>query len=475
MISQKAAKKELAKRLAAIKNRPITAEVDFKDQNDFVEDKARYIVAQCSRRAGKSNGLAKRFFKTMEQYPSSTCIYLSMTRESAMAIMWPVLHELNEKYNLGCTFTESKLLVTHPNGAKLKLYGADMQNFIKRLKGQKSPGIGIDECQDFGTHLQSLIDDVLTPMLTDYADSWLACTGTPGPVPQGYFFDITQNRRFGYSYHAWTLLDNPYLPNPSEFIKDLKTKREWNDDNPTLQREWLNQWVLDVQSLWIQYNSKADFVSLPDIPGNNWHYILGMDIGFKDADALAVVAYGDIGKEAYLIEEVITAKQGLTELVEQVHDLRKRYEFSKMVIDEGGLGKKLAEEMRRQHKIPVEPADKVRKQENVEFLNDAMRLGRFKAKSTSRFAKDSYLVQIDWERSRPDKIIVKKHPHSDIIDAVLYAFKESPAYAYEKEPEKPKIGSKAWADAQQSEMWEKATEYFEEQERARKRANGEWD
>lgn len=469
MITPKAAKKELAKRAAAANSRPITDDDNFKPQNDFVNDLSRYLVGQCSRRAGKSNGLAKRYFKTMEKHPGSTCIYLSMTRESAKSIMWPVLQELNDKYEIGCTFTESKLEIKHPNGAKLKLYGADMQNFIKRLKGQKSPGIGIDEAQDFGQHLQSLIDDVLTPMLTDYEDSWLAVTGTPGPVPQGYFFDITQGRKYGYSYHAWTLLENPYLPDPAAFIEDLKLKREWDDNNPTLKREWLNQWVLDVQSLWIRYSaSRSHYTELPKIPGG-YHYILGIDIGFKDADALAVLAYGDTGKDTYLIEEVVTPKQGLTELVNQVQVLRKKYEFSKMVIDEGGLGKKLAEEMRRHHAIPVEPADKARKQENVEFLNDALRLGQFKAKSASRFAMDSYLVQIDWEKSRPDKIIVKKHPHSDIIDAVLYAFKESPAFAYEKEVEKPKYGSREWAENQQSEMWEAAQVHFEEANKIEKR------
>ena len=62
--------------------------------------------------------------------------------------MWPVLHELNDKHDLGCTFLDSKLIMTYPNGATLRLYGADMKNFIKRLKGRKYPGVAIDEAQD---------------------------------------------------------------------------------------------------------------------------------------------------------------------------------------------------------------------------------------------------------------------------------------------------------------------------------------
>lgn len=468
--SNKAIAKALKKR-KNVQAKPLELDPEFIVQNRFINDASRYLVAQCSRRAGKTNGLAIRFFKTLEKYPGSQCIYLSLTRDSALSIMWPVLQELNDKYDIGCTFTESKLIMSHPNGAKLRLLGADMKNFIKRLKGIKSPGIAIDEAQDFGSHLQSLVDDVLTPTMTDYEDSWIALTGTPGPVPQGYFFDITQNRKFGYSYHGWTLMNNPYLPNPEEFLADLKSKREWDDTNPTLLREWQNQWVLDTQALWIRYNESINHYT--QLPEGKYQYILGVDIGYKDADALALLAWTEDSPVTYLIKEVITAKQGLTELVDQIHSVQKQYNVSKIVIDEGGLGKKLAEEMRRRHGIPVHPADKLRKQENVELLNDMLRLGKFKAKSASRFVQDSYLVQIDWDKSTPNKIVIKSKPHSDIIDAVLYAFKESPAYTHQKPPPKPAAwGTEEWAKNEQDKMFEAELERLEEQAELEKRLSG---
>jgi len=437
-----AAAKELKKR-EEYKPNPMDLDPRFPAQNALVLDESRYLVAQCSRRAGKSNSLALRFFKTLEKYPGAQCVYLSLTRDSAFEIMWPVLHEINDKYNLGATFTESRLTMKMPNGSSLKLMGADMKNFIKRLKGRKYPGIAIDEAQDFSDHLRSLIDDVLTPSISDYADGWLAVTGTPGPVPKGYFFDITQGRKYGYSFHAWTLLDNPFMPNPAQFIEELKVKREWDESNPTLMREWRNKWVLDTNSLWVQYKEeKNNYDKLPTV--GKWNYILGIDLGFRDADALAVLGWNEESKCVYLIEEVITAKQGITELTNQIEAMYKKYDISKAVIDEGGLGKKIAEELRRQKGLPIHQADKAQKQQNVEFLNDALRLGHFKAKSNSKFVEDSYLVQIDWDKSRPDTIVIKKTPHSDIIDAVLYAFKECPAWAYEK-PGPTETGDKSLA------------------------------
>jgi len=461
VLTQKAIEKALKKRqqLATIQE-PQVEEPEFPKQQAFIKDDKRSIAAQCSRRAGKTNGLALRFKRTMDKYPSSQCVYLALTRESAKDIMWPVLQELNDKYKWGCEFTPSTLTMIAPNGSVLRLYGADMKNFVKRLKGRKFPGVGVDEAQDFGTHLQSLIEDVLEPATADYQDGWIALTGTPGPVPSGYFFEVTQQNKYGYSVHDWTLYENPYMPAPQQFVEELKKKRGWDENNPTLLREYRNKWVLDVQSLWIQYKESIDHYDV--LPNKKWHYILGIDVGFRDADAIGVIAYSDDSKDTYLVEELITPKQGLTELVQQIESLQKKYPIDKMMMDEGGLGKKMAEEMRRRHHIPVQPAEKIRKQETVEFLNDALRLGVFKAKSTSRFAKDSYLVQIDWEKSTPDKIVIKKNPHSDIIDAVLYAFKESPAYTYMAPKPKLKPGTEEWGKEEQDRMFEEAQRHFEE-------------
>jgi len=466
---------EIVKRNSKIISNEVRLSGNFPQQNSFVEDTSRYISAQCSRRAGKTNGLALRFFKTLEKHPKSQCIYLGLTLESAREILWPVLQEINDKYQIGCSFTESKLTMKHPNGSTLRLFGADMKNFIKRLKGRKYPGVGIDEAQDFGIHLQSLVDDVLTPSIADYTDGWLALTGTPGPVPQGYFFDVTKNHKYGYSHHEWTLLDNPHMPDPESFIADIIKKREWQPDNPTLLREYRNQWVLDVESLWVRYSAaKNHYQDLPS--GHAWSYIMGVDIGYNDADAIAILAWSDTSPETYLVEECITKKQGLTELVEQMNRMHKKYDISKVVMDEGGLGKKLAEEVRRRHAINVEPADKLRKQENVELLNDSLRLGKFKAKNNSRFAQDSYLIQIDWDRTTPNKIVVKKKPHSDIIDAVLYAFKESYAFTHQPPgPEKPKWGTKEWAELQETGMFEKELEGYQQEDSYSKWLKGEYD
>ncbi|MBK8455599.1 MAG: hypothetical protein IPL34_20175 [Thiofilum sp.] len=433
-------------------------DTSFPEQDKFVQDRSQFLAALCTRRAGKSSGLALRYHRTMLEYPGSMSRYIALTRDSAKDIMWPVLQDMNDRFNLGATLTESNLTMTLTNGSKLRLYGADMKNFIRRLRGTKSPAVAIDEAQEFGPHITNLIDDILTPGIADYDNSWIALTGTPGPIPRGLFYDITHKGIGEYSIHRWSLYQNPYLPNAQQFVDKLKKKKQWDDTNPTFLREYMGRWVLDLESLWIRWYKEKNHYN--ELPAHNWVYILGVDIGFNDADALAVIAWSESTRKTYLVEEVITEGQDITTLTKQITRMMDKYDIAKMVMDEGGLGKKIAEELRRRKHIPIHPADKARKMENAAFLNEELRLGNFKAREGSRFVQDSFQVQVDHEKTTPDKIVLKSGFHSDIIDAVLYAFKESPAFTYQKQEDKPKWGTKKWAHNETNEMEQAAEEYF---------------
>jgi hypothetical protein len=426
----------------------------FKEQHAFVMDPSTFIAALCTRRAGKTNGLALRFLRTLYKYPGSMCPYIALTRDSAKNIMWPVLEELNEKKKLGATMTESNLTMTLRNGSRLKLFGADQKNFIKRLRGPKYPGAGVDEVQDFGAHIQSLVEDVLEPAISDFADGWIALTGTPGPVPTGFFYDVTEEGKYGYSLHKWSCYDNPYLPNARAFVENLKKKKGWSDTNPTLLREWCGQWVLDLDALVFKYQAaKNHFDELPKVQGI-WQYVIGVDIGHDDADAIAVIGWPSQVKRSYLVEEYVQAGNGITELAEAVEARIKTYDPLRVVIDTGGLGKKIAKEMRTRFGIPVEAAEKDRKFEFIELLNDAMRAEQFLAKRDSQFAKDA--ARVKWDKDSP-KLKIADGFHSDIGDAVLYGYRES-LHWLEKTPEpKLKTGSAEWVKKQAEDL-ERAAE-----------------
>lgn len=449
----------------------------FDKQLVFVDDPSAFKVAVCSRRSGKTTACAAHLIATAISAPDINALYITLTRDTAKRIIWKELRRINKEYELKAKENETELTMTFPNGSVIYLSGCKDSSEIEKFRGVAIKLCYIDECQSFREYIRELIDDIIAPALFDYAGS-LCLIGTPGPIPTGFFHECSVKSET-WSKHSWTLWDNPHLPLKSGISQQQLLERELKrrgvtPEDPSIQREFFGQWMLDSDSLLIRYDaSKNHFQDL--IPNIKYDYIMGIDIGYKDADAICVIAWSEHDPVTYLVEEVINTKQGVTELVQQIQELDKKYKVSKMVMDFGGLGKKIGEEMIRRHSVPVEAADKVRKMENIEFLNDALRSGRFKAKSNSRFAQDSYMVEIDRDKSTPERIAVSNRYHSDIIDAVLYAFKLSPAFSYEPPKDKIQYGSKEWADKQVSEMWDSELKTAQEASEHAKWLRGEFD
>ena len=195
---------------------------------------------------------------------------------------------------------------------------------------------------------------------------------------------------------------------------------------------------------------------------NSWQYVVGVDLGFDDADAIAVLAWCDESPALYLVEETTMAKQTISSLAEQLKAVEAKYRPMAWVADFGGLGKKIAIEVTARTGIPLEAADKERKLEHIELLNDAMRTGRFFARPDGRFAQDCLLVE--WDRSTPEKPRIGDRYHSDICDAVLYSFRRCLHWLHVPEVPRPAPGTDA---ALQAEADDYARDLEERYERER--------
>lgn len=403
-------------------------------QYEAIIDPAPYSTEVTTRRAGKTTGRAADHIDTALRHARTNSLYVTLTRSNAKKIFFPIVNEINMKYHLGAEPNISDLCFRYPNGAMIYLAGVNDQMAIHNFRGMKFKLVTIDEPQSMRSYIEELINDVLGPALID-EDGRLRLSGTPGPIPAGYFYDICKSDK--WRHHFFTMFENPFLDNPEKRLKMELERRGVTVDDPSIQREFFGQWVVDQDSLVIKYLEKAHF---EDLPKAKWEHILSVDFGFEDADALAVIAFSHALPDAYLREELVKKKQGITEIAHQIQKMVEIYKPLKIVGDFGGLGKKIAEELRRRFSIPIVAADKNRKYEYIELLNDAIRTGRFRAKSNSLFAQDANLLEweIDYESQ---KRVVSDRFHSDIIDAVLYGFRESLHYLFEPAVERAKPGS----------------------------------
>lgn len=428
----------------------------FKEQLLLAKDPAKFATAVCSVRAGKTTTCAVDMIHTSVQKPGTTSLYITLARSNAKRIIWPELHKINREYQLGGIPNESDLSFKFSDSI-IYCSGATHAEEIEKFRGLSNVALAyIDESQAFRSHIKELVEDILIKRLYD-TNGRLRLIGTPGPVPGGYFYDASQNPK--WSHHAWTLHANPWIERKSgksvaELIAADCELKGVEIDDPSIQRECFGRWVLDTNSLLLQYNPEANHYET--FPKGNYIYILGMDFGFEDADAFSVLGWRQDSPDTYLVEELIAPKQTYEMMVANFDMLTKKYEISKVMADPDGGGKKLIESLKQRYPIPMHVADKQGKIANYGLLNNALRTRRFFARRDSRFAQDCNLLEVDRDKSTPDRTVVKGH--SDSVDSVLYAFRESPAYGYAPPATKPKPGTKEHEDWIAEEMFKAAAE-----------------
>jgi len=418
----------------------------FSQQSAFTQDSSRYLSALCTRRAGKTAGLAIKYFNAARKHPGAFLPYFALTRDSARNIMWPVLREMDAKFKIGAEMKDSSLRCRVPGGAEIVLMGADMPNFIGRVRGIKSPFAAIDEAQKFrNSILTELIDDILTPAISDYKDGALAVCGTPGPLPKGKFFDITSGKE-GFSIHRWSVFDNPYMPNMREFVDDMKSKKGWTDDHPTYRREWLGEWVADTDALVYKF---SDLNRAPTLPAaKEYRYVLGVDLGYDpDPSAFVLCCYSPHDPTLYVIETFKQTKMIVSDVAERIRSYLKRHPVCQVVVDAGAQGKQIVEEMRQRYSLPIHAADKHGKSGFIELLNSDMARGCIKVVSGADLIEEwQHLI---WD---PDAAERKEHPEYDnhLTDGFLYAWRWAYNYAWTNKPKRVDPNSEEavdlWAD-----------------------------
>lgn len=412
----------------------------FKEQIAFVKDPAKYAVATCSVRAGKTTACAADLVDTALNKPGTTGIYITLARTSAEAIVWPELRKINHDFKLGAEVNLSKLTMYFPSGSWIRLYGGNEEKEIEKIRGLSNVAlVYIDEAQAFRPHIKELVENIIAKRLYD-TNGRCRLIGTPAPVQSGYFYECSQAK--GWSRHHWTMLSNPWLlkksgKTPQELINEDCERRGVTHDDPSIQRECYGKWVRDESSLLLNYDHTKNHYDV--LPQDAYSYVLGIDLGINDADSLSVLGYSDSSPVTWLVEEILTPNQLTDDLAKQIRGLETKYGQMQMVADTGGLGKKVVMDLMYRYGFVIEAADKQKKIADYAFLNNALRTGMFMAQKGTRFAEDCNILQRDRDKSTPDRIVVKGH--SDAVDSVLYAFALSPAYDYKPAKFKAKPGT----------------------------------
>lgn len=426
----------------------------FAQQLAFAEDLSKRVAASCSRRGGKTVALSKLIVETLAMAPRRLVAYITDTRGHAMDLIWQPLKDEADRQGLRYTANETRLQLTLANGSKVMLAGAEKEKDIGKLRGFAYDLVCIDEAQNIAGHMMRLIDDVLEMALLD-RDGRLVLTGTPNASCAGEFHDICTRAkdaegkalRPGWSVHHWTLLDNPHLPHAAEYLERLRADKGWGEDHPTYRREALGEWVRDDTALVYRYRRELNWIdAAPD--GVTWTYLLGADLGFDDATGFVVWGWSPEIPELVALHAEKHQGWNTTQIGRRAQELVGEWGgFAAQVMDTGGLGKMVAEEINQRYAgCQFIPAVKVEKWAHIELLNGDLESGRVKV------APGAKALAEEWELLLKDtsKDVPIEDPRFDnhLADAALYAWRYGRQYCWTPEAPQPKQGTADWINEQ---------------------------
>ncbi len=422
------------------------------EQYNFIHSKARYKVARCSRRAGKSTGLSYYMREIAKSGKQWHCAYVGKTISVAKRTIWDSLKALVNECKDNVKIHESEhYIYFHDTQSYIWLFGANDSKQIEKMRGLYFKLAVVDEAQMFPSYLKTLIDEVIDPALGDLQGT-LCLTGTPNASCSGVFYDADNSE--GWESHYWTWLENKFfvdkamssnnqLTEPLDIMRESLKRRGVEQNDPIAQREWFGRWSKSDDLQVYKYTPEKQHYD--SMPLGKWKYVLGVDLGFDDSDAIVVIGFNDKHRETYLVEEFKRSKMDITSLAEKIKHFKDKYNPYYMVIDGGALGKKINEELNQRHSLFLEPADKQNKFAFIELLNSDLRLGYTRIQKNSELAKEMQQLTYDEKEFTENKKFVEdSYLDNHLCDAFLYAWRYIYSYVWKAQPPELEVGSKEW-------------------------------
>lgn len=420
-------------------------------QMRFIDSPHELASACCTRRAGKSHACAVGLLHKALSTPLAQTLYVGLTRQSAKNIMQPTIDRLLKAHSIKSEYFKAELRFILENGSHIVLTGAgDSSRDIQKLLGMAYDLVVIDEAQSFPPHLKELIYDVLQITIAERSGK-IRVIGTPSIVATGFFYDIATGVETNqyWDTHHWSWRDNKAVCHLIQGqIDRMVEKNPHVIETPAYRRNYEGEWVADADNLVYRFVANRNAVSRDSLKDMDLvpcaYHCLGVDLGFKDATAFVLVGWSPQSPNAYVVDSFKKSGMIPSEIAKVIQEYHDKYpNIIKTVVDEGGLGKSIAEEWRRRYLLAVTPAQKTEKRLFIDEINGMFIEGRIQILPGNEELIDELksLVWLDGER-RHENPACDNH----LCDSLLYSLREARAYLYTP-PALPEDPIKAQEDA----------------------------
>lgn len=426
---------ELAKQLVRVQPRRV-AHPGFTRFNEIlsprqlavVNDQSAQIAMCTGRRSGKTTTFIAKVGQKFDAYRAARCAYFAPSDKQGVAIIWEDIREYNRQFELGLEEHWSDRQWSR-EGSTLEVIGFNSRRDSERARGRKFHLVAADEVQGAPEWFAAFITDVVAPTTLDFRGQ-IVVAGTPSPVASGFFYDA-YHARSGWSngYH-WTCADNPYfIRQGRDPLREAREAYNLTEDSITYRREWLGEWIVDPDAL--VYYIPPEAVRKPPSDQQWFYNVTGLDLGWRDCDAIAVVGVDITRQWCHLRHIEATSQQTNHQLFARIKQLQEYFPGPVVFDPAGHATTKTIETFRADApSIEWEQAEKSRKIEFIQLLNDDLRSKRAFVEDGSPMIKEA--TRLRWKR--PGQL-ADDAAHSDLGDAWLYASRKARDLLRELPPE----------------------------------------
>lgn len=399
----------------------------YDKQRDIMLDcnKFRKIITITSRRTGKTTmnaGLC--VFECLT--PNSNVAYINLTFTNAVEQIFELIVDYANSIGFSINFkSKSEGVIRFNNGSRIKITGNSNNSEADKLRGFNCRLAIIDEI-GHQRNIDYLVNEILVPQMADYTDSTLLLTGTPSRVPNHFSTRIFNSDNEYKKYH-FTMLDNPFIPNPRKLIEEEAANKGMGINTPFIRREYFGEFVSDLEA--IVFKDYKSYKELPDLTDFNPIGInIGGDYGYKDYNGIVTVIYNK--EKAIVLKEDKFNKANVSKIIEKMlshYDfavgLNKKYGWNIPVKIYADYNEEsITKELMIKYKVPAFNCYKYDKAYAIEKLAEMSRTGRLLVPEGGLCADEMEQTLYDRD-AKTDAIIseLSDDYHPDILMALLYA------------------------------------------------------
>jgi len=423
----------------------------FAQQLAFFNDPTGTKAAFCTRRAGKTEVDTSGLVDAIQRDPTAIALYCTLTSKTSYDNQWAAIEVANRRYGLGLEPNSSKGRWYTPEGGCIWLTGCEDITEADKFRGLRYSIVIIDEMGTFRSAVvRYLIKEVLSAARSDN-DCPLWLTGTPGKVPNGYWYGLTTGKEPGVEpvpTHCWSVLDNPHhkLSAPGA-LEAYRIKEGFKPDDPAWIREYLGQWCLDHSTLIYTPTEINEWDGWS--PGERRvHTIIGVDLGYHDATAFTVTQAESGLPTVYVTESYGRPHMLPNDIAAEIMRLQSRYPGADFYVDSGGLGKTITAQLQQDYGLPVNIAEKQDKAGAISRVQAAIRKGQLKVHPANARELLAEWHELPWNEDHTGHA---EGFRDHCSDALLYAYRKHVLEeSWDLDPPKP--GSPDWAKAEADKM-----------------------